>query len=367
MRSAPTPDSTAAAVEIVLTPAGHLRIESAPAGGPGRSPLPETSARRIASAFEEGAAEGLLHLAASEAPAALPAAFSYWREFAGRFLTTLCLVPETAGAEIGPLPAPEGSELDRLCQSAPPMLGSEYLNAGVLAALWEALDRRARAEITAGRGGLSAWLKDRAPLWHRVGRVCFHLAENKRDPLRPFAFLATYGAKNKAVLEKLLTPVQRAAEKSALVRELVDSGEVFHPLAWTAHERLTTQPPCCYIIIVSGRLARMFVLAALAFSWAVPLCAVAAPAPDHACCDEHDKSAPAHSHGLAACCQISEALPTAPAAAPIPASQPVLNLAVVTLPRFVPCGSRSVSASDAVVPQASPGVCSGLSPPAAQA
>ncbi len=245
------------AVEIVLTPAGHLRIESAPAETPGRLPLPEATARRIAAAFAEGSAEGLLHLAASEAAAALPAAFSYWREFAGRFLMTLCLVPETAGEEIGPVPAPEASELERLCQTAPPMLGSEYLNPGVMADLWGELDRRARAEITAGRGGLSAWLRDRAPLWHRVGRVCFHLAENKRDPQRPFAFLATYaprvssqgkvqylplskaleeyaGARNKAVLEKLLTPVQRAAEKSALVRELVDSGEVFHALAWTA-------------------------------------------------------------------------------------------------------------------------------------
>ena len=247
----------AASVELVLTPAGHLRIESAPAASPGHFPLPEMSARRIASAFEEGSAEGLLHLAASETPAALPAVFLYWREFAGCFLSALCLVPETAGEEIGPVPAPEGSEFDRLCQSVPPMRGSEYLNAGVMAALWGELDRRARAEITAGRGGLSAWLLDRAPLWHRVGRVCFHLAENKRDPRRPFAFLATYapgvssqgkvqylplskaleeyaGAKNKSVLEKLLTPVQRAAEKSTLVRELVDSGEVFHALAWTA-------------------------------------------------------------------------------------------------------------------------------------
>jgi non-specific serine/threonine protein kinase len=256
--SAPTRiGAGATAVEVVLTPAGHLRIEAAKADALGRSQLPETTARRITAAFAGGSAEGLIRLAASEASVALPAALSYWREFAGRFLTTLCLVPETAGEEIGPVPTPEGSELDRLCRSAPPMRGSEYLNVGVMTALWDELDRHARGEITAGRGGLSAWLQDRAPLWHRVGRVCFHLAENKRDPARPFAFLATYaprvssqgkvqyqplstaleeyaGAKNKAGLEKLLTPVQRAAEKSKLVRELVDSGEVFHPLAWTA-------------------------------------------------------------------------------------------------------------------------------------
>lgn len=243
--------------ELVLTPAGHLRIESVKADAPGRWPLPETTARRITAAFKKGSAEGLLHLATGEPQTGLPAAFSYWREFAGSFLTAVCHVPETVGEEIGPVPPPEAPELERLSQSAPPMRGSEYLNADVMTALWMELDRHVHGEVAANKGGLSAWLQNRASLWHRVGRVCFHLAENKRDPARPFAFLATYaprvssqgkvqyqplsraleeyaGAKNKAGLEKLLTPVQRAAEKSALARELVDSGEVFHPLAWTA-------------------------------------------------------------------------------------------------------------------------------------
>jgi non-specific serine/threonine protein kinase len=29
--------------------------------------------------------------------------------------------------------------------------------------------------------GLSGWLKKFAPAWQQVGRVCFHLAENKND------------------------------------------------------------------------------------------------------------------------------------------------------------------------------------------
>jgi len=247
--------AVAGAIEIILTPAGRLRIESASAETSGQSPLPEAAARRISTAFDRGSTEGLIHLATNEGQTALPAALSFWREFSGRFLTALCHVPETAGEDMGPVPSPEYSELDGLCRSAPPLRGSEYINPGVLAALWEELDRHVRGETD--RGGFSAWLRERAPLWHRVGRVCFHLAENKRDPERPFAFLATYsprvssqgkvqyqplsraleeysGAKNKAGLEKLLTPVQRAAEKSALARELVDSGEVFHPLAWKA-------------------------------------------------------------------------------------------------------------------------------------
>ena len=245
------------ALEMILTPAGRLRVESLESAGPGLCLLSEATAHGIMAAFEKGSAEGLLRLATGDPQTALPAGFAFWKEFGGRFLTALCHVPETVGAEIGPVPPAEAAEMERLWQSAPPMRGAEYLNAGVMTALWAELDRHVRGEAAAGKGGLSAWIRDHAPLWHRVGRVCFHLAENKRDPERPFAFLATYaprissqgrvqyqplsraleeyaGAKNEAGLEKLLTPVQRAAEKSAFARELVDSGEVFHPLAWTA-------------------------------------------------------------------------------------------------------------------------------------
>jgi non-specific serine/threonine protein kinase len=86
-----------------------------------------------------------------------------------------------------------------------------------------------------------------------------HLAENKRDQENPFAFLATYvsrlsaqgrpqheplgralqqyaGAKNRQALLSLLVPLQRAAERSELVKELVDSGDVYHALAWSPRE-----------------------------------------------------------------------------------------------------------------------------------
>ncbi len=83
------------------------------------------------------------------------------------------------------------------------------------------------------------------PLWHEVGRVTFHLAENKRDPERPFAFLATYthrlseqgkaqhlpmaralqeyaGAKDKARWRICFCPFSVRAEKSGLARDLIE-------------------------------------------------------------------------------------------------------------------------------------------------
>src|SRR5262249_19837212 len=44
------------------------------------------------------------------------------------------------------------------------------------------------------------------------------------------------GARNKQALLSLLLPLQRAAERSALVKELVDSGDVYHALAWSPRE-----------------------------------------------------------------------------------------------------------------------------------
>ena len=102
-------------------------------------------------------------------------------------------------------------------------------------------------------------MKERAALWHQVGRVCFHLAENKRDEIFPFAFLATYvpglsrgaqtrhqplgkaleqyaGTKNRPALIKLLAPVQQAAERCDWVMKLVESGEVYQATAWSAEQ-----------------------------------------------------------------------------------------------------------------------------------
>jgi len=72
------------------------------------------------------------------------------------------------------------------------MRGGEYLNAEVLARLWSGLDELTRAEIARHPQGAGAWLKESHPLWRMVGRVTFHLAENRRHPTHPFAFMASY-------------------------------------------------------------------------------------------------------------------------------------------------------------------------------
>jgi len=213
---------------------------------------------RVARTFARAPAEGLFSLAAREAGRGeLPPSFAFFRDLSSRYLIALC----RSGADRGwvSLSPPPEEELGQLVAAAPPLLGGEYLSPGVLRELWSDLDRWVEEQVSAGKGGLGEFLESKAPAWKRVGRVSFHLAENKRDGDHPFAFLATYaprlstggavqyqplsqalteyaGVSNKEALVRLLSPVRVAAEKSALVRDLLESGDLFHPLAWTPRE-----------------------------------------------------------------------------------------------------------------------------------
>ena len=236
-------------LEIAISPGGRLSVERAPEA------LPEVSDKwvsRLQSAFEASAAEGLLLLATDALTLGVPPSPNYWRDFARDYLQRLC---HTAGDDDRAALLPfERDERWEFVQEAPPMRGGEFLTSEFLERLWYEFGALVHRESAAT--GLSDWLKSKNPLWHTVGRVTFHLAENKRDPERPFAFLATYthrlsdqgkpqhlplaralqeyaGAKNKAALTSLLAPVQRAAEKSDLARELVESRRIFQPMGWT--------------------------------------------------------------------------------------------------------------------------------------
>lgn len=244
-------------LELVLLPSGHPAF-SETGDTANNENAPEISAILLQKAFEKGYSEGILHLATRGYGTSLPAVLSFWRHFGERYLTELCHTPESSENMSAPLPTPH-EDLAEIAASAPPMRGGEYLNTDMLAKLWADLDAYAREEIAQCKGGLSEWLMARSPLWHRVGRVCFHLAENKGDTECPFAFLATYaprlldsrrvqyqplgnaleeytGEKDKNKLINLLTPVRRAAEHCAWVKDMVDSGEIFHPIRWTPGE-----------------------------------------------------------------------------------------------------------------------------------
>jgi len=251
-------------LDLVLLPSGRLTVDRADDGqnGSNREAAKGTSGarlQRVTKAFKASSAEGLFTVAADRLDSSLPPSFGYWRDFSARYLDQVCQAPQSADEVAEQIPPPGDGELAPLILSVPPMPGAEYVSLDSLRQLWQELDAWFRQQLESSQQGLSAFLQERAPLWHQVGRVSFHLAENRRDPDCPFAFLATYassvagsgrvqyqplskalqqyaGAKNNKALIKLLSPIQSASESSELVRKLVESGDMYQPLAWTPAE-----------------------------------------------------------------------------------------------------------------------------------
>ena len=240
----------------ILTPHGRLllaSVDDAPA-------LPPDLSRRLEESFASGSGHGLLQLGAGEVGTVLPPALGYWREFAARYVTAVCTLPDVGNrAALTHIPALPDADLESLAAAAPLMTGAEYVTASVLQALWDALDTAFRSELSESNASVQDFLTRKSPAWHLVGRVHFNLAENKKDDHAPFAFLATYttqlsahakaqhlplgqalreyaGAANKARLLSLLMPVQRAGEQCAWLKAMVDAGEIYHPLRWSPAE-----------------------------------------------------------------------------------------------------------------------------------
>ncbi|MFZ2956073.1 MAG: DEAD/DEAH box helicase [Candidatus Ozemobacteraceae bacterium] len=243
---------------LVVTPGGKILSDPTP---PPDALVSRNIAERLELAFARSTGYGLLHLGSVEADTKLPPSAAFWREFASRFVGNLCqsegLEETREDVELSfPLTVAED-----LIDAVPPMTGSEYVRLGLFAELWLEMLKAFRAEIAVWKGTVQAYFQAKNPLWKLVGRVCFHLAENRRDPENPFAFLATYttrldgsarprhlpigdalkeyaGARNKSKLLSLLAPVQAAAARSPFLGGLIDSGELFHPMAWKPPQAL---------------------------------------------------------------------------------------------------------------------------------
>ncbi len=238
-------------LSLTLTPQGHLVLARDPEGAPLQGGLAE----RLLASFERGSGHGLLALGAEETATALPPILSYWRDFGARYVAALCTQQE------GDVPPPPEDLMERIVRSAPPMAGAEYLTTTVLENLWQQTQSAFRTELAESKSSLQDFLKSRNPAWNLVGRVHFNLAENRKDPDSPFAFLATYttrlssqakaqhlplgqalreyaGEQNKSRLLSLLVPVQRASEACGWLRGMIDAGEIFHPLRWSPQDAL---------------------------------------------------------------------------------------------------------------------------------
>ncbi len=150
------------------------------------------------------------------------------------------------------------AQAQQCLDSMPSLLGDLPQCAHILA-WFESLDV-ALSELPARKGKTAEqWLSSLSEGWKQLGMLSLHLAENGGDSAdrAPFAFLATFVhqvssddkprhmplglaarayADDKAALLALLKPLQVAAEKCPFLQELISSGDIYKPCAWTPRQ-----------------------------------------------------------------------------------------------------------------------------------
>jgi non-specific serine/threonine protein kinase len=245
-------------LNAVIMPTGLLELEWSETEEPvdnSRRMVQEEVYKR----FQADPEDALLFLGFSDKSVPLSLSLGFWRSFAGRFAKKVSLTPDLESHRRDVEIVLEKEEAAEFLDSAPWMAGSEYLNRELLKGLWDRLNEKFRREAAAFKGTVEELIRGYSPNIHLVGRVYFHLVENKSEDL-PFAFLATYstsldkegksrhlplkyalqeyGKSGKKMLD-LLSTVHLASRESPLIADLLESGELFHPLAWEAKDAFT--------------------------------------------------------------------------------------------------------------------------------
>ncbi|MBW1707539.1 MAG: DEAD/DEAH box helicase [Deltaproteobacteria bacterium] len=242
-------------LNVVIMPNGSLQLEWT-----GAQNAINKSSRllqdEIYKRFSEDSDSWLLFLGFCDHQVLVSPSLDYWRNFTGVYAKRLSQTPDLEVLRHNAKVLMEEYELRTHLDRAPMMIGSEYLSVNLLEAVWEGLNNAFSRGIKAYDGTVEEFIKTYSPNVHLVGRVYFHLVENKSEDY-PFAFMATYSTRlnregksrhlplkhalqeyendNERLL-KLLATVHMAAKKSPLITDLLETGELFHPLAWTSKE-----------------------------------------------------------------------------------------------------------------------------------
>ncbi|MFH1083575.1 MAG: DEAD/DEAH box helicase [Pseudomonadota bacterium] len=242
-------------LNVVVMPNGSLQLEWADTGDT-INKSSQLLQEEIYKRFSTDAGSWLLFLGFCDHQVLLSPSLDYWRSFAGSYVKKLSRTPELEILRHKVRILIGQDELRTHLERAPLMTGSEYLTAGLLGAVWGRLNSAYALAIKSYDGTVEDFIRTYSPNVHLVGRVFFHLVENKNEDY-PFAFMATYSTRlnregkskhlplkhalqeykdDNEKLLKLLTTVHVAAKKSPLIADFLETGELFHPLAWTAGE-----------------------------------------------------------------------------------------------------------------------------------
>lgn len=206
--------------------------------------------------YKENPYKFLYYLGFSDNSAFISDSFRFIASLASSFVKALSKTPDIEILREKTIVEPGTGEITLILQSAPYIHGAQHLDEVWIKDIWNRLNTVFSAEIASYTGSVADHFASLNPDIHPAGRVFFHMVESKKEDY-PFAFLATYSSgvanngkskhlplknalveykdDNKKLLE-LLSTVHKASEKSSFISELINSGELFHPIGLADNE-----------------------------------------------------------------------------------------------------------------------------------
>ena len=199
--------------------------------------------------------EELYDMCRVENPAKLTISGYFLYLTAEAFFKELTALPELELARQNVSVQPSEETIESLLEAIPYAIGTEFVDAEWIGKMFAGLEKIFQREISRYQGTVAMYLAERNQDLHVPERIFLHLVENKNEKF-PFAFMATYASQrpdgsiqhmplqyalteyknDREKLLSLLSCLNRAAEVSELIAELMESGEMFHALKFTAPE-----------------------------------------------------------------------------------------------------------------------------------
>ncbi|OQY09077.1 MAG: ATP-dependent helicase [Desulfobacteraceae bacterium 4572_187] len=166
--------------------------------------------KEIFNRFTTDADAGLLYLGFCDNNIILTPSLEYWRNFAEQFARELSRTSELETLRHNAHIAVDKNWLVKFADSAPLMPGSEYISAELLETMWSKLNTSFRKAIKSYKGTVEEFIRIYSPDLHALKEY-----ENQKDKLL-----------------ELLATVHLAARKSLFLADLLNTGELFHPMFW---------------------------------------------------------------------------------------------------------------------------------------
>lgn len=215
--------------------------------------------QRYRELFSADRYQALFQLGFEEEDRSESPSFAFLHILASRFLKSLTDLPDLEVARDQILVELQDEDYDFLMGMVPFAIGSENINRAWIMLQYMRLTQMFSTAIRSYDGPVGMFLTEKSQNLRIPERVFFHLVENAKDEVCPFAFMATYSTKDeegkvshmplsyaleeykhdRSHLLTLLSCLGRVAEVSPLLASFVESGEMFHPLRLNPEEAYT--------------------------------------------------------------------------------------------------------------------------------